>query len=243
MSTFATPSLARSPSAVTARASSRRRKAPRSPSDERSCWRRSGQENTDIQAFLDDPDAELATEAARAINDVPIEAAFPKLAKLIDRRNLSEPLAFRVLNANFRLGEKENANAVARFAVRNDAGNALRLEALRMLEMWAEPPGRDRIMGVWRPLVWAAPCENPPQARGYSLRNAHRHGNEPLKTRLRQHIESVAVSCVAAVLRTSPIHRPEVNQGARLPTHAQHRHGGPPNRLQSHPFLAPYPNP
>src|SRR5262245_44238513 len=65
---------------------------------------------------------------------------------------MAEPLAYRVLNANYRLGKAEHARAVARFAARSDAAIGPRLEALGMLEKWAQPGGRDRIMGVWRPL-------------------------------------------------------------------------------------------
>jgi quinoprotein glucose dehydrogenase len=110
------------------------------------------QQNPDVARFLNDADAELVLEAARAINDVPIEPAVPKLAALIDRSGTSEALGYRVLNANFRLGTPENARALARFAGRSEAGPALRVEALRELGMWAQPPGRDRVMGVWRPL-------------------------------------------------------------------------------------------
>jgi quinoprotein glucose dehydrogenase len=60
---------------------------------------------------------------------------------------------YRVLNAHFRLGARENAAAVAAFAARADAPPALRIEALKQLGDWAKPAGRDRIMGVWRPLA------------------------------------------------------------------------------------------
>ena len=103
--------------------------------------------------FLSDADGDLVVEAARAINDVPIEPAMPKLAALIGRRDMSEPLGYRVLNANFRLGKAENARAVAGFAARSDGKEALRVEAVQMLGLWAKPPGRDRIMGLWRPLA------------------------------------------------------------------------------------------
>jgi quinoprotein glucose dehydrogenase len=105
-----------------------------------------------VERFLDDADAGIVLEAARAINDVPINEAMPKLATLIERRGLSEPLGYRVLNANFRLGKPENAKAIARFAGRSGEKESLRVEAVRELELWGKPPGRDRIMGVWRPL-------------------------------------------------------------------------------------------
>ena len=111
------------------------------------------QAHAEVARFLADVDGELVLEAARAINDVPIEPAMPKLAALIGRRGMSDALGYRVLNANFRLGKAENARAVAGFAARSEgraSGCAWRPSA--MLGMWAKPPGRDRIMGLWRPL-------------------------------------------------------------------------------------------
>lgn len=105
-----------------------------------------------IAAFLNDRDPRLVLEAARAINDAPIPEALPGLAKLIDGSGLPEPLLYRVLNANFRLGKPENATALAAFAARKDAPEALRIEALRQLGEWAKPSGRDRVVGLWRPL-------------------------------------------------------------------------------------------
>jgi quinoprotein glucose dehydrogenase len=110
------------------------------------------QQEPSIAQFLNDVDTRLVLEAARAINDVPIPEALPALAALIDRPGLSEPLLYRVLNANFRLGKPANATALAAFAARKDAPEALRLEALRELSEWEKPSGRDRIVGLWRPL-------------------------------------------------------------------------------------------
>ncbi len=109
-------------------------------------------EDVDVARYLNDADPLLVVEAARAINDAPIDAAMPKLAALVRRPGLSDPLGFRVLNANFRLGGKENAEAVAAFAARTDAPEALRIEALHELADWTKPAGRDRVMGLWRPL-------------------------------------------------------------------------------------------
>lgn len=105
-----------------------------------------------IARFLSDQDAGLVLEAARAINDVPIEEAMPQLAALIDRQEMSNPLARRVLNANFRLGKAENAQALAKFAGNNNAPEPLRIEALDELSQWAKPSGRERITFLWRPL-------------------------------------------------------------------------------------------
>jgi quinoprotein glucose dehydrogenase len=105
-----------------------------------------------IACFLRDNDPSIVLEAARAINDVPIHEAMPALAALIKEPIDSVPLGYRVLNANFREGKLENARAVAEFAARQNAPLALRLEAVRELADWDHPSGRDRVMGLWRPL-------------------------------------------------------------------------------------------
>ncbi len=118
-------------------------------------YRRQG--SAEVARFLKDADESLVVEAARAINDVPIEPALPKLAALATRRGMPAPLGYRVLNANFRLGKAENAVAVARLAGRSDVSEALRVEAVRQLGDWAKPAGRDRVMGLWRPLPERSP--------------------------------------------------------------------------------------
>jgi quinoprotein glucose dehydrogenase len=135
-----------------------------------------------IAQFLDDPDPRIVLEAARAIADLPIEPALPKLAALLDpsRRRREESLTNsqdarakpqdpsqrlltssptqnwilrRALNAHFRLGQPTNALALADFAARNNAPEALRVEALEMLADWPQPSSRDKITGLWRPLA------------------------------------------------------------------------------------------
>jgi quinoprotein glucose dehydrogenase len=103
--------------------------------------------------FLSDADPRLVLEAARAINDTPIKAALPHLAALAPRTGMSDPLLYRVINANFRLGMSDNAQALAKLAGRSDVPTALRVEALNCLLDWAKPSWRDRIVGLWRPLA------------------------------------------------------------------------------------------
>jgi quinoprotein glucose dehydrogenase len=105
-----------------------------------------------IAMMLGDPDEAVVLEAARAINDVPIPEAMPALAALITREKMPLPLALRVLNAQFRLGTPEAAQALAKYAVDESQPDRTRGEALRMLAQWAEPSGRDRVVGLWRPL-------------------------------------------------------------------------------------------
>jgi quinoprotein glucose dehydrogenase len=109
-------------------------------------------QNAEIARFLEDSDARLVDEAARAIYDEPIIDAVPVLAKLIKRDKLSDATRYRVINANLHLGKISNAEAVAEFAARAGAPEALRLEAMHVLGDWAKPAGRDRVLGFWRPL-------------------------------------------------------------------------------------------
>src|SRR5207244_4403031 len=90
-----------------------------------------------VARFLDDADANLVLESARAINDLTINDALPKLASLTTRTGLAEPVLNRALNANYRLGTPDAAKALAAFALRADVLPAPRVEALRMLAAWA----------------------------------------------------------------------------------------------------------
>ena len=128
----------------------------------------------EIAQFLGDADPKIVLEAARAINDAPIPEAMPELAKLLSRSSRGDEAPSeragtdqslvtsaatktegftlrRVLNAHFRLGTDVNAKALATFAA-SDAPEALRVEALELLALWPKPPGRDRVVGLWRPL-------------------------------------------------------------------------------------------
>jgi quinoprotein glucose dehydrogenase len=107
----------------------------------------------EVAEFLNAPDPNLVLEAARAINDLPIEPALPKLAALLDRKGTqSDLVTMRALNAHFRLGTPDSVKAVADFARRNDAPDYLRIEAIKMLAEWGKPSVRDHITGLARPL-------------------------------------------------------------------------------------------
>ncbi len=116
----------------------------------------------EVSRFLKDPDPLLVVEAARAINDFPIEGALPELAAMAEGAESivfaaetgidAKPLLLRILNANFRLGRAEGARAIAGLAASDRVADEPRLEALGELRDWAKPSGRDRVIGVWRPL-------------------------------------------------------------------------------------------
>ncbi len=120
--------------------------------------------HADAAKFLADPDPLIAREAALAINDAPIAAAFTALAALLPAGDAApspriladEPVGLRAINAHFRLGAPANAAVLAQFAARADVSAALRAEALAQLALWPKPPQRDRLVGVFRPLAPAA---------------------------------------------------------------------------------------
>ncbi|MEW4528571.1 PVC-type heme-binding CxxCH protein [Maioricimonas sp. JC845] len=106
----------------------------------------------EIAMFLQDGDAAIVEEAARAIHDLPIDEALPALADLVDQPAMSDLLTRRVLNANFRLGGAERALAVASVAADDRQPEHLRLEAVAELLNWAEPPVLDRVTNEYRPI-------------------------------------------------------------------------------------------
>ncbi|HEX3447896.1 MAG TPA: PVC-type heme-binding CxxCH protein [Isosphaeraceae bacterium] len=114
-------------------------------------------EDPEIALFLSDADPLIVLEAARAIHDVPIPAALSSLAKLAIASTAPVPLLRRVLNANFRLGQPENAAVLAEVAARSELPEAARVLALEMLASWATPSGRDRVLGLWRPIPPRSP--------------------------------------------------------------------------------------
>ncbi|HEY2343451.1 MAG TPA: HEAT repeat domain-containing protein, partial [Chthoniobacteraceae bacterium] len=111
------------------------------------------QANPEIARFLQDSDQSVVLEAARAINDVPIEGAVPALAKVLNNKGLGDNnILSRAVNANYRLGKSENAALLASFASEPSAPEASRREAIRALADWAHPGRRDRILNIFRPL-------------------------------------------------------------------------------------------
>lgn len=105
-----------------------------------------------IAQFFNDKDPLLVREAARAINDVPISGAFGELAKFIEHPINDEQLMLRVINANFRRGTPESAQAIANYAASDATSEPLRAEALNALATWPKPAARDRVVGTFRPI-------------------------------------------------------------------------------------------
>jgi len=121
-------------------------------------------QRNEISRFLTDPNPRLVTEAARAIADLPISGAMENLASLISQPMSGDPLIRRVLNANLRHGTEGTAKALAAFAAKAGASDALRAEALSMLAAWNKNSGRDWVTGLWRPTAFARDSKIPAAA-------------------------------------------------------------------------------
>ncbi len=106
-----------------------------------------------VQNFLNDGDETIVLEAARAVYDVPIPEAMPALARLITEKRIKErDIWLRVVNANYRLGQSENAKALAACAADSQANETARRQSLMALALWANPNPKDRLTNQWRPL-------------------------------------------------------------------------------------------
>lgn len=156
----------------------------------------------EIALFLNDADSKIVLEAARAIYDEPIPAALPKLAQLTTRtfKDMPEPTMRRVLAANYRLGTTENARALVTTATRAEVPTPLREQALKMLQAWEKPSGRDWIVGLWRPLperpgadvaevlrpALAALMTGPDKVRSEGAKLAAKHGMKEIGPALRE---------------------------------------------------------
>src|SRR5262249_25580721 len=104
----------------------------------------------EVVRFLDDTDASLATEAARAIYDGGIDAALPDLAAQMAQPR-DEAFVWRALNAARLVGTPDMAQRIAAFAADRERTATMRIEALRILAEWPQPHGQDRVLGNWRP--------------------------------------------------------------------------------------------
>ena len=108
------------------------------------------QRSGDVATFLNDGNALVQLEAARAVADEHIDSAMPQLARLAKRTDLAKPVMRRALNANYRLA---NAEVLAAVAADSNQAELARAEALNLLAAWENPSGRDRITGLWRPIA------------------------------------------------------------------------------------------
>lgn len=109
------------------------------------------QGSADIAAFLNDSDPAVRTEVARAIYDLPIAAALPKLAALASRNDLPKPVLQRAAAARHHLGTQSDADALISIAADTQSQDSARIEALAALRSWKPEDGRDLFLGKWWP--------------------------------------------------------------------------------------------
>ena len=110
-----------------------------------------------LAEFLDDADPKIAAEAARAIYDEHVDQAMPALAKLAETPNAQDPVAYRAVAANYKLGTPEAAARVAAVAARPEESAFIREFALKLLADWTTPAPRDPITGLIQTLKVRAP--------------------------------------------------------------------------------------
>ncbi len=113
-------------------------------------------EDVRLSRFLADTDVAVATEAARAINDLPLDSETAALAERLTHGSVQveyEPLLRRAIHAHFRLGKADNVRALAAFVTDPKQSLTMRAEALSALGDWSTPSQRDRVTGFWRPLA------------------------------------------------------------------------------------------
>jgi quinoprotein glucose dehydrogenase len=176
----------------------------------------------EIAVFLRDDDPMLVLEAARAINDEPINGAMHELAAMIDdpavnRFIAGEPLRAtngkdgahdlgleallrRVLNANFHYGTTNAAQALAAFAARRDAPEKMRVEALEELGNWEHPAGIDRVIGLWRPVAGARQRETAAEALRPHLAEILRSAPEPVQLASLQSVNHLGITDAGVLL-------------------------------------------
>lgn len=112
-----------------------------------------------IAAFLDDADAILAADVARAIHDDwMIPDALDDLAARLGNHRDHEGFTRRALNANHRLGTPEAAARVVAFVAAGEAPQPLIEAGLESLVHWTKPRDLDLVVGQYRPLAERDPA-------------------------------------------------------------------------------------
>ncbi len=114
-----------------------------------------------IAAFLQDPEKELAYEAIRAINDLPMLSVQGELAEMIDyflpggigempETDVDAFMHHRIINANYYQAKADNARALLRYAANSKVPGRLRREALSAIEGWNDQNPIDTTTGLPR---------------------------------------------------------------------------------------------
>ena len=103
-----------------------------------------------LSHFLSDTDDLVATEAARAIHDVPVIGALHELAETLSSAR-TYPWQRRAMSASERLGNDAYIQELVEFALDESNDERMRLLSLSMLATWTSPPHREQVEGKWWP--------------------------------------------------------------------------------------------
>ncbi|MGV3772632.1 MAG: PVC-type heme-binding CxxCH protein [Verrucomicrobiales bacterium] len=106
----------------------------------------------EVAMFLYDSKPQIVLEAARAVYESNHPNGLSQLASMVSKTKLEEPVFRRAIHANYRIGKLENAMALSEMAVNNSLPIDLRVEIIELLGQWANPPRRDLLTGLYRPL-------------------------------------------------------------------------------------------
>ncbi len=156
----------------------------------------------EVNQFLRDAEPLIVLEAARAINDQPINGAMMELAALLNsspeisnfRPDLREPLLRRIINACLRVGTPDTAQMLVRFAADSRGPDPMRAEALLALSNWPHPSDRDRVVGLWRPIPSARSASAAVRALEPALTNLLSNAPEAVQVAAIEAIERIGIS-------------------------------------------------
>ena len=104
-----------------------------------------------IVHFLRDDDDAIATEAARAIHDVPIPQCLDRLAWTV-RHARTMPWQRRALSAAITRGKRDDLESIIHFASDQSKSDRMRMVAVKALQTWLHPPDREIVEGRWAPV-------------------------------------------------------------------------------------------
>ncbi len=98
--------------------------------------------------FVQETDNVIFDEVIRAIHDLEITPAYPAIRTLTISNRLSKESILRLLNIRFRLGTREDAQAIATQAGNPESSEMVRLLAIQLLIDWEKPVRLDRLTGL-----------------------------------------------------------------------------------------------
>lgn len=128
--------------------------------------------------FLRDKDERVVTEAIRAIHDLPLSEGLAAVAEFTTGPYQSDAILRRGLSARQRLGGKEHADALLKFAASPERPVNLRQLALNLVANWEQPSSRDVVLGIWRPVGSKRDGAEAVEALRENLRGLLKSGHE-----------------------------------------------------------------